>query len=335
MCTAITYRTRDFYFGRNLDYERSFGECVAVTPRKFRIPLRAGGVCETRYAMIGMASVRDGFPLYYDAVNEAGLCIAGLNFVGNAVYRAPQEACTNWAQFELIPALLGQCGSVQEARPLLTRLCITDASFVPGLPVAQLHWLIADREACIVLESTADGVHVYENPAGVLTNNPPFPIQQFALNNYMQLSPQAPTHQFGGHVPMTEYSRGMGALGLPGDGSSQSRFVRAAFLCANGVSGAGESESVGQFFHMLDGVAQVRGTCQLADGSQEYTLYACCCNASRGIYYYTTYTNRQITAVDLHRAPTDAAHVTCYPLRTTEAICMENESGALSPDRSL
>ena len=324
MCTALTYHTQDFYFGRNLDYEQSFGECVAVTPRNFRFPLRAGGECVTRYAIIGMASVRDGFPLYYDAVNEAGLCIAGLNFVGNAVYTAPQPDAVNWTQFELIPALLGTCDSVQTARPLLNRLCLTDEPFAPGLPAAQLHWLIADRSDCIVLESTADGVHVYDNPAGVLTNNPPFPMQQFALNNYMHLSPRSPDNRFGGGLALAEYSRGMGALGLPGDGSSQSRFVRAAFLRANAVSGSGEAEAVGQFFHMLDGVAQVRGTCELADGAQEYTLYSACCNASRGVYYYTTYTNRQITAIALHRAPLDGDSVTCYPLRTAERVCAGN-----------
>ncbi len=324
MCTALTYQPQDFYFGRNLDYERSFGECVAVTPRNFRFPLRAGGECVTRCAIIGMASVRDGFPLYYDAVNEAGLCIAGLNFVGNAVYAAPRPGAVNWTQFELIPALLGTCDSVQSARPLLNRLCLTDEPFAPGLPVAQLHWLIADRSDCIVLESTADGIHVYDNPAGVLTNNPPFPIQQFALNNYMHLSPRSPENRFGGGLALTAYSRGMGALGLPGDGSSQSRFVRAAFLRANAVSGTGEAESVGQFFHMLDGVAQARGTCELADGAQEYTLYSACCNASRGVYYYTTYTNRQITAIDLYRAPLDGDSVTCYPLRTAENICAGN-----------
>ena len=324
MCTALTYQTQSFYFGRNLDYERSYGECVAVTPRKFRFPLRAGGECVTRYAMIGMASVRDGFPLYYDAANEAGLCIAGLNFVGNAVYTAPQPGAVNWTQFELIPALRGTCDSVQAARPLLNRLCLTDEPFAPGLPVAQLHWLIADRSDCIVLESTADGIHVYDNPAGVLTNNPPFPMQQFALNNYMHLSPRSPENRFGGGLALAEYSRGMGALGLPGDGSSQSRFVRAAFLRANAVSGSGEAESVGQFFHMLDGVAQVRGTCELADGAQEYTLYSACCNASRGVYYYTNYTNRQITAIALCRAPLDGDTVTCYPLRTAECVCAGN-----------
>ena len=86
MCTAATYKTKCFYFGRNLDYERGFGEQVVITPRLFPLPMRHLPDLTRHYAMIGMASVQDGYPLYYDAVNEKGLCMAGLNFVRSAVY---------------------------------------------------------------------------------------------------------------------------------------------------------------------------------------------------------------------------------------------------------
>ena len=79
MCTAATYQTRDFYMGRTLDYEFSYGEEIVITPRRFPIALRHGGVMDTHYAIIGTAHVADGFPLYYDAVNEKGLGMAGLN----------------------------------------------------------------------------------------------------------------------------------------------------------------------------------------------------------------------------------------------------------------
>lgn len=94
MCTAATYKTKCFYFGRNLDYERGFGEQVVITPRRFPLPMRHLPDLTRHYAMIGMASVQDGYPLYYDAVNEKGLCMAGLNFVRSAVYApcAPGKA---------------------------------------------------------------------------------------------------------------------------------------------------------------------------------------------------------------------------------------------------
>lgn len=146
MCTAITYQTKQLYFGRTLDYECSYGEQVTVTPRNYPFDFRHAGPVHTHYAMIGMAHVADGYPLYYDAVNEKGLCMAGLNFVGNAVYAQPKPDRTNIAQFEFIPWLLGRCASVAQARTELSKLNLTGTPFSAALPAAQLHWLIADQK---------------------------------------------------------------------------------------------------------------------------------------------------------------------------------------------
>lgn len=251
MCTAATYKTKCFYFGRNLDYERGFGEQVVITPRRFPLPMRHLPDLTRHYAMIGMASVQDGYPLYYDAVNEKGLCMAGLNFVRSAVYGPCAPGKANVAQFELIPWLLGRCATAAEARDLLAESRITDDAFLPGLPPARLHWLLADREQCFAVEQTAEGLRVYEDPAGVLTNEPPFPMQLFRLNDYAQLSPQPPENRFSPALPLETYSRGMGAMGLPGDLSSPSRFVRTAFTRLNSRSGDGEAESVSQLLHIL------------------------------------------------------------------------------------
>ena len=199
-------------------------------PRAYPFSLRCMGDFRTKYAMIGMAYVAGEYPLYYDAVNEKGLGIAGLNFVGNAVYHPAQDGKSNVAQFELIPWLLGSCATLAEVRTLLAKTNIVNIPFSEQLPLAQLHWLIADKTGSIVVESTADGLHIYDNPVGVLTNNPPFPQQLFALNNYRALSPRTPAVAFADGLDLPVYSRGLGALGLPGDLSSQSRFVRAAFV---------------------------------------------------------------------------------------------------------
>ena len=324
MCTAAVYQTRGFYFGRNLDYEFSYGEEVAVTPRNCPFRFRSGEALERHYAMIGMAHVAEGYPLYYDAVNEKGLCMAGLNFVGNAVYHEPAPDRDNVDTFEFIPWLLGSCATVAEARARLARLNLTGGAFSAGLPAAQLHWIIADRDGTIVVESVKEGLRVYDNPAGVLANNPPFDQQMFNLNNYMGLSPCQPRNTFSSRLDLTAYSRGMGTLGLPGDLSSQSRFVRAAFVRLNSRSGDSEEESVSQFFHILNSVDQQRGCCELEPGVYEYTIYTSCCSADRGIYYYTTYDNHQISAVDLHRTDLDGGELVRYPLVTGEQIRFQN-----------
>lgn len=324
MCTAATYKTKDFYFGRTLDYEISYGDEITITPRNYPFHFRSGRTMARHYAMIGMACVMDQYPLYYEGVNEKGLGIAGLNFVGNAVYRESEPGKENVAQFELIPRLLGQCASVAEAREWLTKVNLTNIPFKEDLPLAQLHWIIADRTEAITVESVQEGLQIYPNPVGILTNNPPFSEQMFQLNNYMYLSVRSPKNQFCDKLSLHAYSRGMGALGLPGDVSSQSRFVRAAFVKMNSISGDSESESVSQFFHILGSVDQPRGCCVLDDGQCEMTLYTSCCNADKGIYYYTTYDNHQITAVDMYREDLNGCDLILYPAIRSEQIRRQN-----------
>ena len=324
MCTAATYKTKDFYFGRTLDYEFSYGDEVVVTPRAYPFSFRKMGRLDQHYALIGMAYVAGGYPLYYDAVNEKGLGMAGLNFVGNAVYHEEAPGKDNIAQFEFIPWILGQCATVAQARELLARVNLVNIPFSDQLPLAQLHWLIADRDEAITVESVEGGLKVYDNPVGVLTNNPPFDMQLFNLNNYIGLSPATPKNGFSERLPLKTYSRGMGAMGLPGDLSSQSRFVRVAFTKMNSLSGDSENESVSQFFHILGSVDQQRGCCDLGEGKYEITLYTSCCNAQKGIYYYTTYENHQITAVDMHRENLDGTAIARYPLIQGEQIRWQN-----------
>ncbi len=326
MCTAITCKTKDLYLGRTLDYDCSYGEEVVVVPRHFVFDLREAGRLNEHYAIIGMAHVADGYPLYYDGANEKGLAMAGLNFVGNAAYAPQPGDGDNIAPFELIPWILGQCATVGDARELLSRLQLRDLPFSPALPAAQLHWLIADEGSAITLEVTADGPHIYDNPVGVLTNNPPFEMQLANLCQYRSLSAKPAGNHFAPGLSLPEDSRGMGAIGLPGDLSSRSRFVRAAFVKLNAISGSSEEERVSQFFHILGAVEQTKGCCVLENGGLEYTIYSSCCNASRGIYYYTTYDNARITAVDLGRTPLDGAALRRYPLRTGPDIRREGES---------
>ncbi len=324
MCTAATYKSQDFYFGRTFDYEFNYGEEVVVTPRNYVFRLRHQNALTEHYAMIGIAHMAGEYPLYYDAVNEKGLGMAGLNFPGNAVYNKIQEGRDNITQFEFIPWILGQCASVREARVLLSHINLTDTPFSDRFPVSPLHWILADREEAITIESVQEGLKIYDNPVGVLTNNPPFDKQLFGLNNYSYLSPEQPVNHFSKDLNLNLYSRGMGAMGLPGDLSSASRFVRVAFTKMNALSGPSESESVSQFFHILGSVEQTRGCCKLENGKYEITIYTSCCNADRGIYYYTTYENHQITAVAMYRENLDGDTPVHYPLVQGEHILLQN-----------
>lgn len=324
MCTAISYKTKTHYFGRNLDMECSFGESVVVMPRNFPFVYRNVKAPEKNYALIGTAIIKEGVPLFYDAVNEKGLGMAGLNFTENAVFYRPSEKLCNVAPFELIPWVLTQCSSAHEACELLKKTNVVHLDFSKELPVAELHWMISDEKESLVLECTKDGMNIYENPVGVLTNNPPFPFQMFGLNNYMGLSNQPPVNTFCKSFELCEYSRGMGAIGLPGDLSSSSRFVRAAFNKMNSVYQNSEQKRVSQFFHILASVSQLRGAVQLRGGKYEYTVYSSCCNTKKGIYYYTTYDNSRINAVDMRKENLDGDNLTAYRMQAEGSFEMRN-----------
>lgn len=372
MCTAISYKTKEHFFGRTLDYFTSYAERIVITPRNYVLTFRKKEPLLCHYGMIGMAAVAnaeeeylekdilrkapgnqpevvvDAYPLYFDASNEKGLSMAGLNFPENADYKEPVEGKDNIAPFEFIPWILGQCENVAQARVLLQNLNLVNLSYHKTLPLSPLHWMIADREEAIVVEQGKDGLQVYENPVGILTNNPPFPLQMFQLNNYMQLSNETPKNNFSKKLPLHGYSYGMGAMGLPGDFSSMSRFVRGAFVKLHVVAGQentdnpknlpktdekhmDEEAGISEFFHIMDTVAQPKG-CVIAekrDGVPRYekTMYTSCCNTHTGVYYYTTYENRQISGVDMRKENLDGENLLVYPVRNSQQIFMEQEIG--------
>ncbi len=326
MCTAITYASGEHYFGRNLDLDHSYNETVTVTPRGYPFAFRRAASPDAHYAMIGMAFVVEDYPLYYDATNEKGLSMAGLNFPGSADYKAEKPGCDNIAPFEFIPWLLGQCACLDEARKLLARINLVNIPFSDQLPLSPLHWLVADQSGAIVVESVKEGLKVYDDPVGVLTNEPPFAFQMFHLNNHMQLTREAPRNSFAQGLALEPYCLGMGAMGLPGDLSSASRFVRAAFTKLNAAPGASEAENVSQFFHILGSVAQTRGCARASGDRFETTVYSSCCNMDRGIYYYTTYENSRLCAVDMHNEDLDGATLASYPLLREQDVCFQNQA---------
>lgn len=297
------------YFGRNLDLEYHYEEKVTITPRNYPFVFRECGRLDRHFAMIGMAYVVEGYPLYYDAANEKGLSMAGLLFSGNAYYGEVQEGKDNIAPFELIPWILGRCATVTEAVSLLEKLHLVEIHFSEKLPLTPLHWMLADKNQCVVVEAMKEGLRVYDNPVKVLTNNPPFPHQMINLKQYRSLSRRDKGDCFGAGVELEQYSRGMGAMGLPGDLSSMSRFVRAAFHRANAVSCEGEDACVSQFFHLLGSVEMPRGSLELEEGVYAYTVYSSCCNTDRGVYYYRTYESGEVRAVDMWSADLEGEKV--------------------------
>lgn len=325
MCTSIAMAREDFYFGRNMDWTCSYGERVVVTPRRFPFDFRKAGPMRDHYAMIGMGMMDCPFPLYAEASNEKGLCMAGLNFPQNAWYPPmPDPVKHNISPFELIPWVLGQCATLQQARCLLENTHLISIPYSDTLGLSPLHWHIADKTGSLVLESTKDGMHVYDNPLGVMTNNPPFPFQLQNVCQYMNLSPGTPSNCFSTIDGLEPFGYGLGSVGLPGDFSPASRFVKAAYLCANSICQGDEDSCLSQFFHLLGSVAMVRGSVVTPEGQLEMTTYACAINATKGRYYYTSYHNSGLCGVDLYEEDLDGAALVAYPIEQKTQVKWQN-----------
>lgn len=303
MCTAL-YQREQGLFGRTLDLEYTYHEQVVITPRE-----RLGN----RYALLGTATLAGDYPLYYDGLNEVGLAIAGLNFPHSAYFPTAREG--SLAVHELIPTLLGQCTTVEEAITLLQKRPLGDRPFSPDYPTATLHWMLADKTRSVVIESTVGGVQVYDNPVGVMTNEPPFPKQLKHWAEYAHLSHREPT------VTPPELGRGSGCLGLPGDYTSPSRFVRAAFGVAGSLPG---EHPVGQFFHLMSTVEVPRGAVCLPDGRPVVSHYTCSMDLKGGVYYYRTYGSPSLRAVTFRPEGLIGQRLMCYPHQTNPDVTWEN-----------
>lgn len=324
MCTAITMKTHDSYFGRTLDMEFSYDESVCVTPREFPLVFRKHKTLTEHYAMIGMAFVVDGYPLYYDAVNEYGLAMAGLRFPQNAHYYDEDEKKDNITPFEFIPYILSQCTTIDEVKEKLMSINLVNIPFNEKLPLSPLHWIIADKNSSITVETMKDGMKIFDNEVGVLTNNPPFDFMMQNLSDYRALTNKEPENNFSSRLNLPSFSRGLGAVGLPGDFSSASRFVKASFVKLNSETAEDEDESVGQFFHLLGAVEVPKGAVCLGDGVYNITVYTSCMNQDKGVYYYTTYSNRQINAVQMKKENLDSSKLISYALNTKQNINRQN-----------
>lgn len=325
MCTSIAMITQDFYFGRTMDLEYEFNQRIVVTPRNYPIAFRKAGMLKRHYAIIGMATIVNGYPLYADAVNEKGLCIAGLNFPDNAYY-PPEEnySKANISPFELILWLLCKCASIEEAKVLLQNTHLIAIPFSKNIPLTPLHWHVADKKSSLVIEVTQNGMNLYDNPANVLTNSPSFDFQMTNLSQYLNLTTNFPQNRFCKNMNLKPFGNGLGSFGLPGDFSPSSRFVRASYLNFNSICEGDEQSSIAQFFHILDSVSLVKGSVLTKNDICDVTIYSCCMNANKGIYYYNTYYNNQITAVNMNHENLNSCALKEFSLIDSQQIAWMN-----------
>ncbi len=303
MCTGIRFDddNGNMYFGRNLDWSVGFGEKVVITPRNYKYKSAFLGELECRAgAIIGMAIAVDGKPLYFDCANESGLAVAGLNFTEYAGYEPDKvEGKTNIAAYEFPLFVAMNYKTVEEARKALANAVIVAKPVDDKHPTSELHYIIGDGKESIIVEYTKNGMEIFDNPVDVLTNQPEFNWHKENLRNYLNLFPQMPGSVTWGGAKMTAFGSGSLMRGLPGDYSSPSRFVRAAYLNTHYPVKSTEEENIARLFHTLAGVSMIDGAAVTYDGGFEKTIYTGGYSSATKTYYYNTYENPAIVKVAL------------------------------------
>ena len=228
MCCAISLNLNNNpFFIRTLDLDYSFGKRLIISPREISLSFKLRGEYAMKYAFWGIGDILSDFPLLAEGVNEEGLSIGGLHFPTMIGYKK-RGSKKGLAPFEIIPFLLGNFKTATEACNFLSHIDIVDISFNEEIKNTPLHFHIADKENVFAVEIINKKVEVEKNPFRVLTNSPPFSYHKYNMARYLHLSENEPKEKDDALL----YSNGLSATGLPGDFSSPSRFIRAAWLRA-------------------------------------------------------------------------------------------------------
>ena len=250
--------------GRNYDYELSYDENVISIPK-------GEEVCDNDYDVVGIGSgLFTEYPMLYDGMNEKGLCMSGLAFTGNAKYGNFNSNAINLAPYEMIPTILGSCKSVKDFKKKYSRtvgLNVWDKKFDENTENAELHWFLCDESESIVIESTKDGVVIYDNKFDVMTNNPPFDLMENAISENL-----SNIGFYDDEIADERYfSRGFETEYLDGSYTSMGRFERLVYL-KDHMEENSILNPVQDSFKLLNSVEQLYGLTPVGD-KFEYTIY--------------------------------------------------------------
>lgn len=269
---------------------------IIITPKNYIVNFKKLESINNHYAVIGIGMIQDNFPLYYDAINEYGLGFVALNFPNYCKYYKYRSKYINLAPFELGLYLLINFKSINEIKNIIKNINLCNIDFSKDLKNTPLHFMISDQKETIVIEPTLEGFKIYDNPFDILTNSPPFSYHKTNLLNYINLTNKDIKNNLNPSLNFTHYSHGMGAIGLPGDFSSTSRFIKGYFVKSFLDLSI---DNVLQSFKCLDSISMIKGCVQVND-LYEYTVYSSLYDLKKGILYYKTYLNPIIKSRNIY-----------------------------------
>ncbi len=335
-CTGITLHPKDgsIIFGRTLEFAMDMKSNIIVVPRGRdyvgTVPGDQPGLrWTTKYGIVGTNAFE--MPVTLDGLNEQGLCVGLFYFPGYAKYNAvkPADFGNTLAPWELGVYLLGTCSNVNEAVLAAKKVLVgptvqKDMGIVPPA-----HYIVTDAGGkCVVLEYIDGELKVHANPLGVMSNSPSFDWHLTNLSNYVNLTVSNVPQVDVGRKKIPGLGQGSGMLGLPGDFTPPSRFVRAVAFAQSAVPVGSAREGVLQAFHILNQFDIPRGAARGIENGHEvadYTQWTAVSDLTNRRYYFRTFDNSRIRMVDLKHVDLDAKQIKIISMQGSEQI--EDVSG--------
>lgn len=323
-CTSLRVKTADglVFYARTMEGGELFHSSVSVIPKgtEYRGILpdgTQGGLrWVTKYGMVGMNTY--GLPAISDGMNDAGLAAGNLMFPGFAGYQTfdPAQASKTIAQFEVITWILSSFASVEEVKAGIETIRVSKG-LVAKVGNLELHYTVHDSKGrSIVIEYVAGELKVYDNPIGVMTNSPPFDWHQINLRNYVNMSATNAKPLTVEGVEASGFGQGSGMLGLPGDYTPPSRFVRMVALVESSLPVTGADEGLNLAMTIINNIDIPIGSIRDVSGKEEIddrTQWTTVSDLARQRFYFHTYDNKDWRMVDVTKALAAAKGIMTIP----------------------
>lgn len=322
-CTGITMKANDgsIVYSRTIEWGGSvLNSGYVIVPRGYSqqsmTPSGVNGMKFTaKYGYVGLTVEQKEFVT--EGINEKGLSAGLFYFPGYGKYKEFDEKNNdrNISDFQLVSWILSSFETVDEVKANIGSVTVT--SLDPR--ASTVHWRVGDRTGKQIVIEIIDGeAMVYDNKLGVLTNSPGFEWQMTNLNNYVNLFPGTAQVKAFGDVQLASFGAGSGLIGLPGDVTPPSRFVRAAFYQTTAPASKTGKDAVLQCFHIMNnfdipvGVEHEAG--QAPDGIVSATQWTTATDVTNLMIYYRTAWNSSIRCIDLKTVKFDKVKFQYAPL---------------------
>ncbi len=341
-CTSIRIKTTDglVFYARTLEGQ-SYDSTIAVIPKGIEyigtLPdgKQNGMRWKTKYGIIGMDVM--GLPMLIDGMNEKGLVVGNLMFPGFAEYQPfdPKMASNTIANWEVVTWILSNFATVDEVKDGIKKIRVCDVS-VGTMGQQPLHFVVHDRTGnCIGIEYVKGQLKVYDNPLGIMTNSPPLDWQLINLSNHINISATNVKPFKIEDVTLTDLGQGTGMLGLPGDYTPPSRFVRMAALVSSALPVTGPEEGLNLAMTIINNIDIAKGTIREIRGKEPFydiTNWVVVADIGRGRYYFRTYENKDWRYVNMDKALAAAKNIMSIPVKTPPEY-MEVTASAKEADK--